>query len=176
MVCSPHHIHCSDGADKASRKWVCGADLSAAASGVANHSRRGGTWMLGLFLDVADANILPSPLDLLMSDTRRRGAPLAPQRQSGRAGRDLASGRNVGQVCANGAATKLHRWFSWAALTKCRCSEIVLGDPNTRYEKLLTRLTGPKKTRKWPITRASCGWRDPAVAAGVCHLGAKTWG
>jgi len=39
----------------------------------------------------------------------------------------------------------VHRRFSWVALTKCRCSEIVLGDPNTRYGKLLTRLTGAQK-------------------------------
>ena len=97
-------------------------------------------------------------------------------RQSGRAGPNAASGRNVGQVCANSAATKLHHWFSWAALTKCRCSEIVLGDPNTRYGKLLTRLTVPKKTREMAIIWASCDWRDPAATASVCHLGAKTWG
>jgi hypothetical protein len=68
-----------------------------------------------------------------------RGAPTASRRQSGRAGRNAASGRNVGQVCANGAATELHHWFSWAALTKCRCSEIVLGEASTRYGKLLTK-------------------------------------
>src|SRR5580658_9711907 len=55
----------------------------------------------------------------------------ASRRQSGRAGPNAASGRNVGQVCVNSAAAKLHHWFSWATLTKCRCSEIVLGDPNT---------------------------------------------
>src|SRR5580700_451913 len=38
----------------------------------------------------------------------------ASRRQSGRAGPNAASGRNVGQVCANSAATKLHHWFSWA--------------------------------------------------------------
>jgi len=59
-----------------------------------------------------------------------RGAPTALRRHSGRAGRNATSGRDVGQVCANGGATKLHRWFSWAPLTKCRCSEIVLGEAN----------------------------------------------
>src|ERR1017187_4771152 len=56
-----------------------------------------------------------------------RGAPLAPQRQSGRAGWNAASGRNVGQVRANGAATTgIHLRFSWVALTKCRFSEMYL--------------------------------------------------
>jgi hypothetical protein len=49
---------------------------------------------------------------------RTRGAPTAPHRQSGRAGRNAASGRNVGQVRANGAATVLHRRLSWVVLTK----------------------------------------------------------
>jgi len=61
-------------------------------------------------------------------------------------------------------------------VTKCRCSEIIPGDPNTRYGKLLTRLTLQRKAREMAIIRASCGWRDPAAAGGVCHLGAKTWG
>jgi hypothetical protein len=41
------------------------------------------------------------------------GAPTASRRQSGRVGRNAASGRHVGQVCANGAATTLHPQFSW---------------------------------------------------------------
>jgi hypothetical protein len=80
----------------------------------------------------------------------------ASRRQSGRAGLNAASGRNVGQVCANGAATKLHHWFSWAVLTKCRCSEIVLGEASTRYGKVLTQLTLHEKHEKCPIIRASC--------------------
>jgi hypothetical protein len=55
-----------------------------------------------------------------------------------------------------------------------RCA--VPDDPNTRYGKLLTRLTVPKKTREMAIIPASWDWRDPAATAGVCHLGAKTWG
>src|SRR5277367_6805034 len=39
-----------------------------------------------------------------------------------------------------------------------RCE--VPDDPNTRYGKPLTRLTGPKKTRKTPIIRAFREWRD----------------
>jgi hypothetical protein len=35
MVCSRHHIHCSCGGDKASRKWLFCADFKAAASGAA---------------------------------------------------------------------------------------------------------------------------------------------
>jgi hypothetical protein len=88
----------------------------------------------------------------------------ASRRQSGRAGLNAASGRNVGQVCANGAATKLHHWFSWAALTKCRCSEIALGDPNTRYGKPLTRLTGPKKTREMAHNTGFLGMARPGSA------------
>src|SRR5580692_4340993 len=42
-----------------------------------------------------------------------RAAPTASRRQSGRVGRNAASGRHVGQVCANGAATTLHPQFSW---------------------------------------------------------------
>jgi hypothetical protein len=49
-------------------------------------------------------------------------------------------------------------------------------DPNTRYGKPLTRLTGPKKTHEMAIIRASRDWRDPAPTAGVCHLGVKTLG
>ena len=104
------------------------------------------------------------------------GELTASRRQPGSAGRNAASGRNVGQVCANGAATKLHRWFSGAPLTKCRCSEIVLGDPNTRYGKPLTRLTGPEKTREMAIKRASRDWRDPAAMAEVALWGGKRGG
>jgi hypothetical protein len=181
MVCSRHHIHCSCGGDKASRKWLFCADFKAAASGAAVRAAAQAKAVLGNSggrIAVA-ADYLPG------------GEFTASRRQSGRAGLNAASGRNVGQVCANGAATKLHHWFSWAALTKCRCSEIALGDPNTRYGKLLTRLTGLKKTREMAIIRAllaacSCWlvalrantweWRDPAATAWVCHLGAKTWG
>jgi len=46
----------------------------------------------------------------------------------------------------------------------------------TGYGKLLTRLTVSEKTREMAIIRASCDWRDTAATAGVCHLGAKTWG
>jgi len=55
-----------------------------------------------------------------------------------------------------------------------RCE--VPDEPSRGYGKPLTRLTGPKKAREMAIIRASCGWRDRAATAGVCHLGAKTWG
>src|SRR5580700_1675748 len=70
----------------------------------------------------------------------------------------------------------MHRRFSWVALTKCRCSEIVLGEASTGYGKLLTRLTAQRKPSETAIIRASCARRDAAVTAGVCHLGAKRWG
>jgi hypothetical protein len=163
MVCSRHHIHCSCGGDKASRKWLFCADFKAAASGAAGRAAAQARAVLGNSggrIAVA-ADYLPG------------GELTASRRQSGRAGLNAASGRNVGQVCANGGATKLHRWFSWAALTKCRCSEIVLGDPNTRYGKLLTRLTGLKKTREMVIIRASWEWRDPAATSEVLSRGCR---
>jgi len=75
----------------------------------------------------------------------------------------LAAGRK--RVPAGASRLGMHRRFSWVELTKCRCSEIVPGDPNTRYGKLLTRLTAQRKPPEMAIIRASCGWRDPAVTA-----------
>jgi hypothetical protein len=74
--------------------------------------------------------------------------PTASRRQSGRAGRNAASGRNVGQVCANGAATKLLYWFSWAALTKCRCSVIVLGGGKYALRKAVNPVNGAQKDKR----------------------------
>jgi hypothetical protein len=49
-----------------------------------------------------------------------RARPLRRNASLAGAGRNAASGRNVGHVRANGAATVLHRWFPWVALTKGR--------------------------------------------------------
>jgi len=55
----------------------------------------------------------------------------------------------------------MYRRFSWVALTKCRCSEIVLGEASTRYGKLLTRLTGPEKTREMAHNTGFSGMARP---------------
>src|SRR5580693_3026827 len=179
MVCSRHHIHCSCGGDKASRKWLFCADFKRCLRGAAGRAAAQARAVLGN--SGGRTAVAADYLALVTRFAERTGevlraAPTASRRQSGSAGRNAASGRNVGQVCANGAATTLHPQFSWVALTKCRCSEIVLGEAGTGYGKPLTRLTAQRKPPEMAIIRASCGWRDPAATAGVCHLGAKMCG
>ena len=64
--------------------------------------------------------------------------------------------------------------FSWAALTKCRCSEIVLGDPNNPKRKVVGRLTGQQEPREMAIIPAFCAWRDQAATAEDGASGTET--
>src|ERR1022692_497009 len=47
------------------------------------------------------------------------------------------------------------------------------GEPSIRYGKLLTRLTGPRKVRKWPQYRLFAHGETRATAAGLLPLGRK---
>jgi hypothetical protein len=62
-----------------------------------------------------------------------------------------------------------------AELTKCRCSEIILGEASTCYGKVLTRLTHPVKTPKNAHNTGFLRLARPGSAGRGVHLGAKTW-
>src|ERR1035438_9078671 len=49
------------------------------------------------------------------------------------------------------------------------------GEPNKRYGKLLTRLTGPSKPREMATIQAFCAWRDPSNGGRAVAFGAQTW-
>jgi hypothetical protein len=81
MVCSPHHIHCSGGGDKASRKWVFRAGFKRCCGGAAWRRLARQPWV------------------------GWTGRALAPQRQSVRAGRNA----RLGGTWAKCAPTVRHR-------------------------------------------------------------------
>jgi hypothetical protein len=50
------------------------------------------------------------------------------------------------------------------------------GEASIRYGKLLTRLTGPRKSGKMGRKLAFCAWRDPSNGGRAVAFGAEIWG
>jgi hypothetical protein len=100
-----------------------------------------------------------SPLDLRMTDRRRwtRARPLRRNASLVGAGRNAASGRNVGHVRANGAATVLYRWFPWVALTKGRQNPMQPGRQIYATESVNPVNASDENAEKW----SSCGHKIP---------------